>query len=143
MPGGPLPVIDQTGHNISPCLRKQLVLELKVWIVLAEFVTLLPSSLLLRKARPLNEDEPDATTELRLQHLCRLGKNATISEWRKRRRSRRWLATERLEQPNMEDVVDASAGWKLKTICHLPNALQDREGPGVARAELALRARVE
>ena len=110
MPGGPLSGIDQTGHNISPRLRKQLVLELKVWIVLTEFLTLLPSSLLLRKACPLNEDEPDATTELCLQHLCRLWKNVTIGGWRKRRRSRRWLATKRLEQPHMEDVVDASVG---------------------------------
>ena len=140
MPGGPLSSIDQTGHNISPRLRKQLVLEPKVWIVLAEFPTLLPSSLLLRKARPLNKDESHATTELCLQHLCRLWKNATIGDRRKRRRSRRWLATDRLEQPHMEDVVDASARRKLKAVSHLPNALQDSKGPGIARTQLLLRA---
>ena len=43
----------------------------------------------------------------------------------------------------MEDVVDASTGRKLKAVGHLSDALQHGKWPGVARAQLALRARVK
>jgi hypothetical protein len=59
----------QTDHNISPRLRKQLVLKLDIWKLLAELVELLPCSVFHRKASPLYQDKLDAVALLRLQHL--------------------------------------------------------------------------
>ena len=71
-------VVDQAGHNISPRLRKQLVLELVIWIVLLELGARLPSGLLLRKTLPLHHQVPDVATQLSAQHLGRTGKQASI-----------------------------------------------------------------
>jgi hypothetical protein len=54
------------GHNISPRLRKQLVLELKVGEVNTEIFQGLPSSVVVRKPTPLDQHMPDATALLRL-----------------------------------------------------------------------------
>jgi hypothetical protein len=58
--------------NISPCLLKQLVLELNIWKLLAEIVELLPSRLFLGQAGPLHQDMPHTATLLRLHHLRHL-----------------------------------------------------------------------
>jgi hypothetical protein len=98
---------------MSPHLRKQLVLELVVWIMLLELITLLPSGLLLWKALPLNHQVPDATTELCAQHLGWTGQQTPICSRRKGWRGHGRRATIGLEQPHMEDVMDASPGWQL------------------------------
>ena len=59
------------GHNISPCLRKQLVLELHIWVESLEVVQGLPGGVVLRKALPLDEDVPRAVTQLCAQDLRR------------------------------------------------------------------------
>jgi hypothetical protein len=47
-------------HNISSRLRKQLVLELEVWISGIELLEQLPSCFFCRQAAPLNEHAPDS-----------------------------------------------------------------------------------
>jgi hypothetical protein len=53
-----------TGHNISPRLRKQLVLELEVGVEAFEVIEELPGSFFLGQDMPLDKDLPDAPPEL-------------------------------------------------------------------------------
>jgi len=46
------------GHNISPRLRKQLVLELKVGVEAFEVVEELPGGFVAGQSTPLDEDVP-------------------------------------------------------------------------------------
>jgi hypothetical protein len=70
----PAPPLDMTGapailhavHNISSRLRKQLVLELEVWISGFEILEQLPSCFFGRQAAPLNEHPPDSPVLLSL-----------------------------------------------------------------------------
>jgi hypothetical protein len=61
---GPTPGVVGTGHNISPRLRKQLVLELKVGVEAFEVIEELPGSFYLGQAMPLDKDLSDAPPEL-------------------------------------------------------------------------------
>jgi hypothetical protein len=136
----------QTGHNISPRLRKQL-LELDIWKLLTELVELLPCSVFHRKASPLYQDMyqdmPDAAALLRLQHLLGSWQEAAISSRRGSRWRCRRISTVGLQQANMEDVVNACTRRQLQTVGERTDALQHTKRPGVARAQLALGARVQ
>jgi hypothetical protein len=55
-----------TGHNISPRLRKQLVLELKVGVKPLKILKKLPRCLLWRQTLPLDKNMP-RSTPLRLK----------------------------------------------------------------------------
>ena len=110
---GPPPGILDAGHNISPRLRKQLVLELEVGVVLAKLLKQLPCGVVSGEPAPLDQHAPLAPTKLGTQHCLRLRQDATISHWRQRGRSSRRIATMWFEQPDMEDVVDAGALRKL------------------------------
>jgi hypothetical protein len=61
--------VGQPGHNISPRLRKQLVLELEFWKLLTELLELLTGGVLQRNAVPLDQQVPNASALLSLQHL--------------------------------------------------------------------------
>jgi hypothetical protein len=68
---GPLSSLDvdtPAHHNISPLPDKQLVLELEFREAGLEVVDGLPGSFRLVQTRPLNEDQPGAATELRLEN---------------------------------------------------------------------------
>jgi hypothetical protein len=52
------------GHNISPCLRKQLVLELERREEGTELVNGLPSSISFRQRLPLYQHMPNPAAEL-------------------------------------------------------------------------------
>ena len=97
------------GHSISPRLLKQLVLKLKGGVVTAEIFELLPSSVLLRKPTPLDPHVTYATPLLCLEPLLRLRKDAPVKYGRKHAWGNRWVAAVRLQQPDMEDVVNAGA----------------------------------
>jgi len=59
---GPPPGVLNAGHNISPRLRKQLVLELEVWKMAFELVEGLPRRILLRQATSLDQHAPSTST---------------------------------------------------------------------------------
>jgi len=59
------------GHNISPRLRKQLVLELEVGVEGLELVDELPRRILFRKTSPLDEHLPRAATLMCTKRLGR------------------------------------------------------------------------
>ena len=59
---GPAALVLDAGHNISPRLRKQLVLELEVGVEGLELVDELPRRILFRKTSPLDEHLPRAAT---------------------------------------------------------------------------------
>jgi hypothetical protein len=50
------PAEGEANHNISPRLRKQLVLELEVMLVAMELLELLPSGVLVGQSAPLDAD---------------------------------------------------------------------------------------
>ena len=74
---GPTPIMG-AGDNISPCLRKQLVLELKVGVSFLELIEALPSGIVFSQAVPLDQHALDTTTTLRLQCAFRSRKDAPV-----------------------------------------------------------------
>lgn len=48
--------IRYTGHNISPHLFKQLIIELNIWVAVLEVVQWLPSSVIFGQTLPLYEN---------------------------------------------------------------------------------------
>jgi len=135
------PGIGDAGHNISPPLDEQLILELEGRVEVLELLALLPGRLLCRKTVPLDEDVPNSPTKLGAQDAVGRWKQTTILHRRKgRRRRRRWIPLVRLEEADMEDVVQAGALRKLELVGHRPDALPHLEGPGAARPKLALGA---
>ena len=66
------------GHNISPRLEKQLVLELKVGLDVAEGLEWFPGSFICRQAVPLDEDVPIAPPMLSTKGTLRRWKKTTI-----------------------------------------------------------------
>ena len=96
-----------TGHNISPCLDKQLVLELDFRVLLLEFRQRLPCSIICRKVVPLNKDMPVTTAVLSAQHMLRSRKQTPILHQRKNCSSRRSPSV-RFQLADMEDIMKAS-----------------------------------
>jgi hypothetical protein len=64
---GLAPVVDRAGHDISPRLRKQLVLELEVKVLSPELRQGLPCCLLTGQPLSLNKDVPLAAPLLSLE----------------------------------------------------------------------------
>ena len=110
---GPPPSILHAGHNISPRLRKQLVLELEVWKMALELIEGLPCRIFIRQATPLDQHAPGTPTKLRPQGPLRRWKDAPIEDRRHGVRCGRRVTSVALQQPHMEDVVDAGALRKL------------------------------
>jgi len=127
------------GHNISPRLRKQLVLELEVGVEGAELVDDLPSRVLFRKALPLDEYLPDASTLMRTEHLSR-SRQPTVQGRSESAWGSRWISAVALKQPHVVHIMKTGTLWKLKTIRHATDVFQDTERPGIARAKFALGA---
>jgi hypothetical protein len=67
-------------HNISPRLRKQLVLELEIGVVAAKLLQLLPCGVLVRQPALLDTDMPDATPQLGAHSSLRLWKDAAMEK---------------------------------------------------------------
>ena len=67
----PAPAIGDAGHNISPPLDEQLVLELEGGVEVLELLELLPHSLLCRQTVPLDEDVPNTPAKLGVQGTVR------------------------------------------------------------------------
>jgi hypothetical protein len=49
----------------------------------------------------------------------------------------------RLQQADVEDIMDAGTIWQLQAVGYRPNPFLDTERVGVARSQLPLRARME
>jgi hypothetical protein len=111
------------GHNISPGLRKQLVLELEVGEMLAELVERLPGSVLVWKPTP------DVAALLSLERPFRTLQHTTIEDRQKSGQSSRRVAAVLLQQPHVEDVVDAGALRQLQAVGDAADALQSWNGP--------------
>ena len=77
---GHAPIIVDAGHNISPCPRKQLVLELKVGVEAFEVIEELPGGFVAGQSAPLDEDVPSAPPELSSKSALRSRKEPTIQQ---------------------------------------------------------------
>jgi hypothetical protein len=88
-------MVDQAGHDISPCLRKQLVLELEVGVLALEIRQGLPCRLLTGQPLPLNKDVPLAAPLLSLES----------DVWRWKEPAVKHTAVT-LQESHMEDVVE-------------------------------------
>ena len=64
-------LVDAAHHNITPVVDKQLVLELKVGVGLAQRVEWLPSGIFRGHASPLDEHVPCTAMQLGTQRLFR------------------------------------------------------------------------
>ena len=105
---GPTPIMG-AGHNISPRLRKQLVLELKVWIGSLEVVDAFPCSILLSQPEPFNQYTPDTSVLLRPQCSIRGWQNAAVLRRGQHIGRRRRIAAMLLQQADVEDIMEARA----------------------------------
>ena len=99
------PGVLHTGHNISPRLDKQLVLELEIQVEVSELPKRLPRGFFSSHAVPLDENVPDITVKLGVQNACWSRQETTIlcrrhGPWNSRR-----IDAVRLQQPHVEDVV--------------------------------------
>jgi hypothetical protein len=102
---GPAPGIMGAGHNISPCLRKQLVLELEVGVEVTKVLERLPGSVLLGQAMPFDEHVPDIPPKLCTEGALWSWKELAIPCRRKRSRSCWRITFVGLKQPHMEDIM--------------------------------------
>jgi hypothetical protein len=105
-----VPAIFYAVHNISSRLRKQPVLELKVWIGGLELLEQLPSRVLGRQAAPLNEHPPDSPALLGLQGAFGFRKDTPIMRRRYGTRRCWWRTVMPLEEADMEHIMKAHAG---------------------------------
>jgi hypothetical protein len=105
------PAILHVVHNISSRLRKQLVLELEVWISGFELLEQLPSCFFDRQAAPLNEHPPDSLALLGL--YCSFGLRQDTPIMRRRNNTRLcWCRTAMLfEKADMEYIMEARSYW--------------------------------
>ena len=95
------------GDNISPCLRKQLVLELKVGVGSLEVVDAFPCSIRLSQPEPLDQYAPDTPALLRPQCPIWGWQNAAVL-LRGQHTGRRWRITAMLlQQADVEDIMEA------------------------------------
>ena len=68
---GPAPLILDAGHNISPRVDKQLVLELYIGVEGFEVIESFPCRSISRKAVPLDQQLPMAAAQLSAHDLLR------------------------------------------------------------------------
>ena len=103
-------------HNICPLPDKQLVLELEVRKASLEIIDRFPGGFRLIQAGPFDEDQPSAATQLCLESALRFQQQTTVTKWRQCRQDRWWRSTPRLEDANVENIMEASTGWKLEAV---------------------------
>ena len=94
-------------HNISPLLGKQLVLELEVGVELDEGLPWLPRRIIWREPLPLHENLSGAMLKACPPHPRRGQDHPAIINGRQWQCRRRRVAVEGLQQPHMEDNVEA------------------------------------
>jgi hypothetical protein len=71
-------VVNRAGHDISLRLRKQLVLELEVWVLSPELRQGLPCRLRTGQPLPLNKDVPLAAPLLSLERDAWRGEKSVV-----------------------------------------------------------------
>ena len=107
------PLVREAGHNISPGLRKQLVLELELWVRSSEVLTTFPGCFLFWQAAPLDQDAPFTTPLLGLQGALRNLHNVTILSRREGARRSWRVAVVLLQEADVEDIMQTGAFREL------------------------------
>jgi hypothetical protein len=104
---GPTPNIRDVGHNISPRLLKQLVLELKLGVCQSEILQELQCCIFIPKSVPLDKDLADIASFACVESsFGRQKYTSVLDQWQCTRRH--WgITTVGLQQAHMEDVVKA------------------------------------
>ena len=109
----PSPAVVHARHNISPRLRKQLVLELEVGVGSLELVDAFPGSVLLSQPEPLDQYAPDTSALLRFQRPIRGWQDAAVLR-RGEDTGLRWgIAAMLLQQADVEDIMQARSVRQL------------------------------
>jgi hypothetical protein len=107
------------GHDTSPLLERQLVLELKCWILGVEWLDIFPGGRCRGLSFPLYQDLLDATSDALTDSAFRLWNNGAVVDKWKGRGSLLWSAMELLQETYMKHVVQASLWWKSEADSHL------------------------
>jgi hypothetical protein len=84
------------GHDTSPLLERQLVLELECWISGAEWLDIFPGGRHRGLPLPLNQDLLDALSNAPTDSSFRLWSSGAVVDRRKWRRSFWWSTMELL-----------------------------------------------
>ena len=107
------PLILDAGHNMSPRVDKQLVLELDIGVEGFEVVESFPCRSIIRKAAPLDQQLPLAAAQLRAHNLLRGRKQAPLGDWWHHRRRHRRITMPLLEQPDVENIMEVCSLGQL------------------------------
>jgi hypothetical protein len=103
----PAPGVGDVGHNISPRLLKQLVLELKVGVCRSEILQEFPRCIFVPKSMPLDKDLPDIASFVCAENSFeRRQYTSVLDQWQSTRRLR-GITTVGLQQAHTKDVVKA------------------------------------
>jgi hypothetical protein len=103
-------------HDISPPLEEQLVLELELRETCGEAVSLLPSGRGRRLSLPADKKVADTVRHARTHHALWLEDDRAMVDWRQGRWCVRRSPFERLEQADVEDIVEAGPWRKFKLV---------------------------
>ena len=111
--------------------------------MVAELVEGFPCSVVFREAVPLDQHLPHTTALKRTESPRWSRKQPAIHDRRETGRGRWRVAAVRLQETNVEDVVDAGVLRQLEAVRDTANAFQHLERTSIARTQLALSPRVE
>jgi len=122
------PLVREAGHNISPGLRKQLVLELERWVRSSEVLATSKVATTSGSGKPRHW--------IRTRHSPRRWHNAAILSRREGTRRSWRVAAVLLKEADVEDIMQTGVFQELQTIRHTSNAPEHPERPGPTRLEL-------
>ena len=103
-------VTEESVHNTSLPVRKQLVLKLEIWIRLLELLQRLPGGVSIRMALSLNEKIPRCARRSCAQNSSRCRNGPAMDDGRKRHHRGRRVSSVLLEEHHVEHVMQAGLG---------------------------------
>jgi hypothetical protein len=137
VPGSATPSVRAPEHDIFLPAKNQLVLELERRVLSAECRRVFPCSRCRRSSLPLYEGLGHTTDDAIAHCARRFGVDGSMSQRRQRWCCCRWLASKFLQQPYVENVVDAGAGWQGEANSDVVDELGDAVRSAKTGLELA------
>jgi hypothetical protein len=103
----------QAHHDISFPLKTQLILKLQGWVSAAEFIDLDPSGIWCALTCPADQQFMPAMCQVSLDHFGWCWTGSVMTNGGQHAGLLRRRATIRLQQANVEHIVQLGTWWKL------------------------------
>ena len=130
-------------HNTSTLLSKQLVLVLELGVGGLEVIEQLPSGISETLAEPVYQNLPHTMVQACANNVSGLWYSVVVDDRGQLNNVRRCSALVLLQEYHMENIVDARLVWKLEAISNRANALDHLEGAVVAECKLGILAALD